>query len=472
MNHDLESALGELADRAEQSHRHGRAPLPVARITARARTRRRTRAAVAIGGAAAAVVIVAGTAFAFLPDRTSPAPPATPSPSVTRTTPAPSPTPTPTVAPAVLPVGDPARPFGACGSLVTSAPTDPVDTRVVARVAPDAGSMTSGGHLAVGGEVERSPELGSSLVLAVPDGGPRVAVVRDGVVVGTTGFYAASYDAMSGRSGNQGETAWFRGALDLTVCDPADGGTATPGRPLPAGTYELRPWATVVTFDGELPQGLAQGTLTLAQAAALDGAARATAVGDPVTVTVTGEAEEQLAAPGTDVPLDATTTAERPVCDGPAPAAPVRTAMLDLQVTPQATTFAAGSPLRASGAVQYTGPGRLRAFGYYAIEYWIVRDGLVVGTTVQANDAFSVVDLGAGAPLAFSQDERVLTSCISGVEQPLSDGNPLPAGVYQVYPGWIFSAPVVRLPSGTVPLQDTSEGYAVTLGTPFTVTLT
>ncbi|KRD44258.1 hypothetical protein ASE38_08890 [Cellulomonas sp. Root930] len=478
MNHDLESALGELADRAEQSHRVGRAPLPVARITARARTRRRTRAAVAIGGAAAAVVIVAGTAFAFLPDRTSPAPPATPSPSVTTTTPAPSqtptPTPTPTVAPVVLPVGNPALPFGTCGSLASSAPADPVDTRVVARLVPDAGSMASGGHLAVGGEVERGTELGASLVLAVPDGGPRVAVVREGVVVGTAGFYSGTYDAMSGRSGNQGETAWFRGSLDLTVCDPADGGPATPGRPLPAGTYELRPWATVVTFDGlvDIPQDLAQGTLPLAQTAALDGAERATALGEPATVTVTGEADVQLAAPGSDVPLDASTTAARPVCDGPAPAAPVRTAMLDLQVTPQATTFAAGSPLRASGSVQYTGPGRLRAFGYYAIEYWIVRDGIVVGTTVQANDAFSVVDLGAGAPLAFSEEERVLTSCISGVEQPLSDGNPLPAGVYQVYPGWIFSAPVVRLPSETVPLQDTSSGYAVTLGTPFTVTLT
>jgi hypothetical protein len=468
MNHDLESALGELADRAEQSHRLGRAPLPVARITARARTRRRTRAAVAIGAAAAAVVIVAGTAFALLPDRTSPAPPAiTPSPSVTRTTPAPSPTST-----VVLPVGNATLPFGVCGSLVSSAPADPVDTRVVASVAPDAGSMASGGHLALGGEFERSPELGSSLVLAVPDGGPRVAVVRDGVVVGTTGFYPGTYDAMSGRSGNQGETAWFRGALDLTVCDPADGGTATPGHPLPAGTYELRPWATVVTFGRDLPQQLAQGTLPLAQAAALDGAARATALGEPVTVAVTGQADEQLPAPGSDVPLDATTTADRPACDGPAPAAPVRTAMLDLQVTPEATTFAAGSPLRAAGTVQYTGPGRLRAFGYYAIEYWIVRDGIVVGTTVQADDAFSVVDLGAGAPLVFSDQERVLTSCLSGVAQPLSDGNPLPAGVYQVYPGWIFSAPVVRLPSETVPLQDTSEGYAVTLGTPFTVTLT
>ena len=70
--------------------------------------------------------------------------------------------------------------------------------------------------------------------------------------------------------------------------------------------------------------------------------------------------------------------------------------------------------------MQYTGPGRLRAYGYYAIEYWIVRDGVVVGTTVQANDAFSVVDLGAGAPVGFSEDERVLTSCVPGAELPLS----------------------------------------------------
>ena len=184
MNHDLESALGELADRAEQSHRVGRAPLPVARITARARTRRRTRAAVAIGGAAAAVVIVAGTAFAFLPDRTSPAPPAiTPSPSVTTTTPAPhadaDPDPDRRAGGAARRQPRPAvRHLRLAGVVGARRPGGHPRRR--AGGAGRGASMASGGHLAVGGEVERSPELGASLVLAVPDGGPRVAIVRDG----------------------------------------------------------------------------------------------------------------------------------------------------------------------------------------------------------------------------------------------------------------------------------------------------
>ena len=81
MIRDLESALGELADRAELHHRAVRAPLPVDRITALARRHRRTRAALVVTGAAAAAVVVAGTAFAVLPDL-APAPPAhTPTPA-------------------------------------------------------------------------------------------------------------------------------------------------------------------------------------------------------------------------------------------------------------------------------------------------------------------------------------------------------------------------------------------------------
>ena len=246
----------------------------------------------------------------------------------------------------------------------------------------------------------------------MPEDGPRVAILKDGVVVGTAGFSPEPYDVMAGRSGNDGEITSFRGPLGLTVCDPGDGGPTTVGRPLPAGTYELRPWAEVVTYDDlqEAPVEPFQDSLTFDQAAALGGT-RATAVGEPVTVTVTGDAGSQSPLPGADVALDRTTFAGPPVCDAPTPAAPVRGAMLDLQVAPVATTIASGAPLTATAAVQYGGPGRLRLFGYYAIEYWVVQDGVVVGTTVQANDAFSSLDLGAGAPLAFSADGRVLTSC-------------------------------------------------------------
>ncbi|KQY24150.1 hypothetical protein ASD16_00865 [Cellulomonas sp. Root485] len=476
MNHDLESALGELEDRAERSHRTGRAPLPVARIAARARARRRTRAALTIGGAAAAAVLVAGTAYGLLPDR-SPAPPAiSPSPSVTTQQPSPTPTPTvPAVLPAVLPTGDPARPYGTCGSLVDAPVTYPVDDRILARIAPDSASLPAGGHLVSGGEVERSTASETFVAFAVPVGGPRVAVVRDGVVVGTAGFYPATYDAMSSRSGNQGESTWYRGPLDLTVCDPGDDPAVTVGRPLPAGAYELRPWADVVTYGGadQAPAELAGGTLTFEQAAALDGAERATALGDPVSVTVTGEADEQLPLPGADAVLDRTTRAGRPACGAPAPATPVRTAMLDLQLTPAATTLPAGEALHATATVQYTGPGRLRAWGYYAVEYWIVRDGVVVGTTVQANDAFSVVDLGAGAPLLFTDEGRVLTSCVADSELPLTSGDPLPPGEYTVIPAWLLSGPTVWTPTETVLLQDpASGGYALTLGASFPVTLT
>ena len=190
------------------------------------------------------------------------------------------------------------------------------------------------------------------------------------------------------------------------------------------------------------------------------------------SVTVTGEAESQLPRPGADVPLDRTTFAGPPACGAPAPAAPVRGAMLDLQVAPVATTLASGAPLTATASVEYTGPGRLRVLGYYAIEYWIVQDGVVVGTTVQANDAFSRLDLGAGAPLGFTEDGRVLTSCFGDGGSPLSTGDPLPPGEYTVYPAWIFSDPVARTAADTVELPRPDDTYSVTLGTPFPVTLT
>lgn len=445
MNRDLEHPQGEPADHDP------------------ANARRRTRATLVATGAAAAVVV--GTLLVVLPDR-SPAPPVdTPAPTVTTSS-----TPTATVAPVVLPTGDPALPFGACGALADAAPAYAVDDRVVASVAPDAATLASGGFLAAGGVVDRELD-GGVLAYAVPDDGPRVAVVQDGVVVGTTGFSPEPADVMSGRSGDDGEVTSFRGLLGLTVCD--DGGAATAGRPLPAGTYELRPWADVVTYDDreEAPPELSEESLTFEQAVALGGTG-ATAVGEPTTVTVTGDAQAQLPLPGADVPLDRTTFAGPPACGAAAPAAPVRGAMLDLQVEPAATTLPSGSPLTATATVQYTGPGRLRVYGYDAIEYWVVQGGVVVGTTVQANDAFSQLDLGAGAPLGFAADDRALTSCIDDGGFPLSSGDPLPAGAYTVYPAWIFSDPVARTATETVELPRPDGTYGVTLGTPFPVTLT
>jgi len=101
-----------------------------------------------------------------------------------------------------------------------------------------------------------------------------------------------------------------------------------------------------------------------------------------------------------------------------------------------------------------------------------VQDGVVVGTTVQANDAFSRLDLGAGAPLGFTEDGRVLTSCFGDGGSPLSTGDPLPPGEYTVYPAWIFSDPVARTAADTVELPRPDDTYSVTLGTPFPVTLT
>ena len=435
MNRDLESALGELAARVEQSHRSGRPPLPLDLITARARRRRRTRAALVATGAAAAVVVVAGAAFAVLPDRV-PVPPAHTS------------TPAPTAARVVLPTGDPTLPFGACGALADAAPAYPVDDRVVAALVLDTRTLVSGGTLAAEGVVDRAPDR-DAVGYAAPDGGPRVAVLRDGVVVGATGFSPGIDSVLTGRGADDGDARRYRGPLELTVCDPVDDNPATAGRPLPAGTYELRPWASILTYDGggDIP-------------------VEATAVGEGVTVTVTGEAEVQPPLPGTDVALDRTASAGVPACDGPAPAAPVRSAMLDLQVAPATTTLAVGSPLSAVATVRYTGPGRLQVRGDDAVEYWVVRDGVVVGTTVRPDDAFSPVDLGAGVDLGLTGSERVLTPCRT------DGGGTLPAGQYTVYPGWVFDAPVVRTSSEVVELPGPADGYAVTLGAPFTVTLT
>ncbi|GEK20083.1 hypothetical protein [Cellulomonas xylanilytica] len=476
MNRDLESALEELAARAEQSHRSRRAPLPVDLITARARRGRRTRGALVAAGAAAAVVAVAGTAFAVLPNLT-PVPPAeTPTPTVTTSptpTPTETPTPTPTLAPVVLPPGNPSLPFGACGSLADAAPAYPVDDRVDVRITPATDTLSAGGFVSAGGVIERPMPFETYLAYAVPDDGPSVAVVKDGVVVGTASFSEVAGDVTAGRSGNDGEVTFFTSLLGLTVCDPGDGGPVTAGRPLPAGTYELRPWASIVTYDGlpEAPAELFQDSLTFEQAAALGGTP-ATAVGEPTTVTVTGEAETQQPLPGADVPLDTTTFAAPPACGAPAPVAPLRGAMLDLQVTPVATTLASGEPLAVTATVQYTGPDRLRFYGYERIDYWVVQDGVVVGVTVVANDAFSQYDVGSGAPLVFSEWGLVLTSCVTESGYPLSTGDPLPAGEYTVYPAWAFSDPVARTGTGTVEMLRPDDIYSVTLGSPIPVTLT
>ena len=400
-------------------------------------------------GAAAAVVIVAGTAFAVLPNLT-PAPPAeTPTPTVT-TSPTPTPTetstPTPTVTPVVLPVGNPALPYGVCGSLADAAPAYPVDDRVVVRVTPATGTLPSGGFLAAGGVIERPTPVDAYLAYAVPDDGPSVAVVQDGVVVGTASFSPAAGDVMSGRSGYDGEVTSFDGLLGLTVCDPGDGGpvdrgTAAAGRDLRAAAVGER---RHVRRPPEAPAELSQDALTFEQAAALGGAP-ATAVGEPTTVTVTGEAETQQPLPGSDVPLDTHDVRRAPRLRR------TRTG----RTGPWGHARPAGDSRRDDArigrapdrdgdrAVHRTGPAaplrlrRDRVLGRAGRRRRRARPS-------QANDAFSLARPGCRCAAGVRRGRPGPDVVLTDGGYPLSTGDPLPAGEYTVYPAWIFNDPVVR----------------------------
>jgi hypothetical protein len=457
MNHDLSTALGELAARVEHTHRTSGAPLPVDRIAARARHRRHVRVALLSAGSAAAVVVLAvGTAFAVRPDH-RPAPPAHTAGPTTTTTP--TPTPTPTAEPVVLPTGDAGKAFGTCGALGTTVPDHPADGFLVSSDAPST-TVRSGDTLALDGFVMAgvdSPAL-------VPAAGPTFAVVHDGVVVGTGDLYGGTLPGWQPSLSPDGrpDDVLF-GRLDLTVCDDGSGSSSA-GRPLPDGEYQVVPWAHVVSIAASSYAMVDSGTWTPDQAAEAVTSVRSTATGPATAVTISSSAASTVGT--TSDTFDASATVV-PTCGAPAPQAPAPAWSTTLDVVPLDTTVAAGAPVHVDSTMRYRGPGRIAVTMGGSPEYLVVQDGVVVGTTVQlVDEVWGPADLGRGAVQHVLSD-RVLTGCADD-----QAGDALPAGGYVVYPFVIMHTVRTRDGAAWTPVEAPAAGITAVFGRPFPITLT
>jgi hypothetical protein len=449
--HELHAALGDLAGRGadEQAARLRAATgLSAERVVAVAGRRRRVRVAAA-GGSALAVVaalVLGGAALAERPEPlpAAPGPTRTPSP-----TPSPSPSPTPTAsAPATaLPAGDPAAPFGTCGSLLASAP--PRDDRWVVAGGPRAERVDVGEPLPVSAMVQGALSVnweptGANVGL-LEDSGPEVLVLRDGVVVAGGDLYGdvpAGYGSYYAEAGIH--AVYFAGTLPLTSCQ--DGGD------LPPGDYQ------VVTSALALPLGDDAAVLDtpLEVLAAQHEADWVRVVGDPEPFSVVASG-----APATTPPapvLDAALVPE-PACG----AAPVvsdtgRTLTLD---APPPTSTGPGAVVSAPGVLTYLGPDRLRAHLRLGVQYLMERDGVVVGGSRLHYDGYwGFVDLGTGATLPVPE-ETDLVAC----EGEFLGEQPLPPGTYTVHPVLPMTAAEIRSPGGTVDL--TGGQQLVVRGEPF-----
>lgn len=415
-------------------------------------------------GITTVALLLAGVAYAV--QRESAAAPVA-EPTASRTT---APTPTPAAPPAVvLPTGDPALPFGTCGALADAAPAAPVETiGFSADLRLDASTVTAGEPLGLQTHWQVTGEAAPPYVF-VPSAGPRLAVLRDGVVV-------AAGDLYEGRDigddliypYTDAGVVNYRGALDLAVCDD---GTSTAGAPLPAGSYSLVTWDvfTTATEDDDAAQKLNAGEITIEQAADLAAATARTSIGEPVLFTVTGEATQARATPWTDIPLvPSPNTASVQTCGKPAPAAPATSWMFELQVVPGPTTIPAGSPLRVDGTLRYSGPDRVSVGVAYTVDYVVVRDGVVVGSTLQPMDGWmSGEDLGHGVTMPVAEESPLL-ACDE--EWGDSTGEPLPAGTYTVYPAQYLGG--IHHNGVSMASDDLEWLEGTVYGTPFEVTLT
>lgn len=378
MNRDLDAALRDLASSAAAAH-HERtttdAGLVLDPAVRRVRRRRRGRAAATATGGLVVVagLVVGGLALAQDPARQ----PAGPAPS---TTPAPSPSPAPTGPGLMLPRGDAALPFGVCGALATAAPATPVTTAFQAWVEADATSVPAGDPIGVTGGVALD-DPGTHYAV-VPRTGPQVAVLRDGVVVATGqvgGDATPSYRGLGGEDLPDPEIHVSADWLPLTVCGAGGQPDVTAGAPLPAGNYTLVPWAEVVDLDGAPVTDTAGAWLPVADAVAASGAQPGTVVGEALTITVTGDAEQVAPVPGAGAGGTPSTlpAAELPTCGDPLPThlpgTPVRI------TAPTAGTVVPVADLPTLDVrLTYDGGGRLE-LGTTDVVPYAVRDGVVVG---------------------------------------------------------------------------------------------
>lgn len=427
MNHDLDAALRDLASGAAAAHRARAAQddgLVLRPTVRRVRRRRRARAATAVTGA---LVVVAGLSiggFALTPDpKPQPAAP-TPTPSVT--TPAPRPTSTPTRTPEppalVLPTGDPSLPFGACGALATAVPQQPVDDTYEAHAELLVPAAPAGSNVEVRGWVDHTVTAPEDFRFwAVRDAGPQVAVVRDGVVVGTG--LVGGEAAWQIRGGFQGEFRWTADWLPLAVCAPDGQPGVSAGAPLPAGEYQLVPWSDVADLgDSEAALTTAPGEWLSPEEAIAAVGTRATAVGEPVPLTITGTADGVDPVPGADAePTDPPVGPALSLCGDPAPTADP-TGSLVVEWPAAGTTITLSEEGTTDAAVRYTGGGRL-GFSLTEPSLVVSRDGRVVGATAFSGE-------GGWRPLLASGTSVPVTSWIGGLTD--CDYAPLPPGTYDV----------------------------------------
>ncbi|WP_028050187.1 hypothetical protein [Cellulomonas sp. URHD0024] len=428
MNRDLQNALHELADRVESSHVETTrgAGLPLPTITARARRNRHRRTLVSLVGAAAAVVLVGGAAYAVLPDEQQANPPA-----VSPTLRTPTPSPTTSTAAVVLPTGNPALPFGACGSLAATAPEAPVDPDYSIEVTSPS-TVDAGGGLTVTARVETPLQNGVHVVGAAPGAGPTFAVTKDGVVVAGGDLYDGTRTDLVSFEGVQGPLPVYLGRISLEVCDAGNSAVST-GRPLPGGAYELHSLVQLTPI-GVDPSIVEDGTVE--DLVAHGDAQPVTAVGPAIPFTIFGDAQAMSARPGS-IPVGTGIFGDRlmpePLTCGdalPGPSDPGTVAGLSLDVEPSTLSVLAGEPLPYAAGLTNRGAARAGTDLQHPPYFLVADGGTIVGSTrSDAASARTRADLGTRSTLDLS-DSAVLTRCGTAGNDPA----PLARGTYTVVP--------------------------------------
>lgn len=468
MSDHLHRALDDLVDGVATAHRDlPDAGLPLADLIARTRRGRTRRAALTTAAATCAVLALTGGTLALLPDQApAPAPPAhttTPAPRPS-TTPAPRPSTAPTAddpaAPTTtLPTGDPGLPFGACGSLVTTPPADPVDDRWETVLAVLAEVVRPGEPVPV---VTRTSlaltpdwEPRSAHFGLYEDRGPDLLVVHDGIVVAATDSYGGTWPVITAYDVEASTTSSvYRTHVPLTSC--LDGGD------LPAGEYQVVAAARVMPL-GPDPSAIGDGTTAAAAALAAEHPQDWRRVlSEPATVTIAADGAVTTPAP----PSEDVRLAAEPACGAAVPDLTTGGAF-DLDAAPVASVVA-GQELDAPATLTYRGPSRLRAYLRTGVQYWLEQDGVVVGTSRPASaDLWASVDLDTGSVLPVP-DRTDLERCDatgSATEEAL------PPGTYTVHPVVPVTAAELRTPEGVTPLAVPEGPVVVVAGEPFEIVI-
>jgi hypothetical protein len=458
MNHDLDAEMRDLAEQAAAGHRLRResgAGVSTADVTRRVRRHRRVRAALTTG---AGLVVVSGLVLGAtaLTQRHDPQPASTPAPT------APSPTVTATPSAVVLPTGDPALAYGACGSLTGTA-TDRSDDYTLALTSGET-TVPAGTALTV--DVERyRADASTPYVAVVERAATHVAVSLDGVVVATAVIGSTDLLVDTDWEGAGTADVVATDGVSLVTCAVDGQADLVPGLPLPAGTYQVQAWSPVQdlgTGDTSWAFGTDGSARPAADLVAERGSAR-TVLAEPVTVTITGTAEAADPLPGAGQPVTQLPASAWPECGGAAPEPSTSSTYL-LTTGAAGTTVQQADLAAVSAELEYTGPGRLELTdrGTFA---WLVQDGVVVGSDLFALDGGLRRYLGSGQPILRQASADLLSPCVDGGLQQLGD---LPSGEYQVYLAAFLD--VVEIQPGDGPaVPGDSAGGPFVVAEPFTL---